>query len=60
LTKSRRLQILSASFTNTPSGVVDGASSICSRFRSAFGSDVSSVTSAASRATVDPNATSSS
>src|SRR5205807_2284522 len=57
---SRRLQILSASFTSLASLLRLAACSTCRRLRSAFGSDLSSVTSATMRAIFPPKAFSSS
>ena len=53
---SRRLQILSASFTSFASSLIVAACSTCRRLRSAFGSDLSSVTSSTIAAIAGPNA----
>jgi hypothetical protein len=57
---SRRLQILSAILSSLPRGDVPAACSICSRFRTSFGSVLSSDTSPTSALTSAPNRSSSS
>ena len=57
---SRRLQILSASFTSFARRLMVAACSTCRRLRSSFGNDLSSVTSITMSATSLPNSRSSS